>query len=321
RIKVLLNVVYAIIFTERQLGQALGRRSESINLCVVVVHLERSPTEPVRREQTLQPLRCCGTDQMGWLLDPIAIARFAHVVVADRLTLDVLDLLANLSDFGIDLGGRCVTSQRQTLDSVLNVGEHWGRVAHDIGEVTVVLGDALVDLLLNRVSVEIVADADVFVRRTDAVNAPDPLLYTHEVPRHVVIDESPGRLQVQTFAHGVCTDEDFKLATAEPGLDLRLRNLGPASRLDVVDLPTSARVAAEAAVPRREKPLADVVHRVSVLGEDDDRGVRVQSPGHVCNKFARFAVFTRDAIEVLEERLELCDFVTEAVGSRVEGLW
>src|SRR5699024_11697737 len=99
-------------------------------------------------------------------------------------------------------------------------------------EVTVVLGDALVDLLLYRVSVEIVADADIFVRRTDAVNAPDSLLDAHEVPGHVVIDESPGRLQVQTFAHGVCNDEDFKLATAEPGLDLRLRNVVPASSLD-----------------------------------------------------------------------------------------
>src|SRR5699024_1387295 len=157
---------------------------------------------------------------MGWLLDPIAIARFAHVVVADRLTLDVLDLLANLSDFGIDLGGRCVTSQRQTLDSVLNVGEHWGRVAHNVGEIAVVLGDARVDLLLNCVRVEVVADADVLVRGADAVDAPDPLLYTHEVPRHVVIDKPPGRLQVQAFTHGVCADENFKLATTEPGLDL-----------------------------------------------------------------------------------------------------
>ena len=168
--------------------------------------------------------------------------------------------------------------------------------------------------------IEVVADSDVLIRGADAINAADPLLDAHEVPWHVVVDEPPGRLQVEAFAHGVGADENFQVATAEHGLDLRLCDLGPGPGVGVVDFTAPTGVAAESAVACRDESFADVVHGVGVLGEDNHRRVCVQCLGHVSNELAGLAVFAGDAVEVLEERLEFGDLVAESVGPGVERL-
>ena len=89
----------------------------------------------------------------------------------------------------------------ELLDGLLNGAEHRLGVANDVGEVAVVPGDAFVDALLNGVGVEVVGDPDLAVPGPDAVNPADALFDTHQIPRHVIVDQPPCCLEVESLAH------------------------------------------------------------------------------------------------------------------------
>ena len=59
--------------------------------------------------------------------------------------------------------------------------------------------------------------ADLGILLADTVDTADALLHLAGVPGQVVVDDRPSRLQVQTFARGVCAEQDGQFAApAEP---------------------------------------------------------------------------------------------------------
>ena len=71
---------------------------------------------------------------------------------------------------------------------------------------------------LDRAVVVQVDDADCGVGLTDTVDAADPLLDPHRVPRHVVVDHRAAELEVQSLGGGVGAQQDVGLTVAETTL-------------------------------------------------------------------------------------------------------
>ena len=62
-----------------------------------------------------------------------------------------------------------------------------------------------VDVRFNGVLVVQVDDLDLGVLLPEPVNAAYPLLYSHRIPWHVIVDDGPAELEVKTLCRGVCT--------------------------------------------------------------------------------------------------------------------
>ena len=83
------------------------------------------------------------------------------------------------------------------------------------------------------------------MRLPEAVDAPDPLLDPHRVPRHVVVDQGAAELEVQSLRGGVRAQQQVGLALPEAALDLVAADCAP-SAAGGSDLAPAAREAHQA---------------------------------------------------------------------------
>ena len=150
------------------------------------------------------------------------------------------------------------------------------------------------------------------------VDAAHALLQPDRVPRDVVVNHQPAKLQVDPFAGGFGGDEHLRgLAEFALGKDAR------AGRVAVADLQAAVNLR------RGQAPLAQLAHwttvfaiaakeieRVLVLGEDEQLHLRVLEDAALRDEFAQpdelgldFPLFER--LRELDELAELDDFLPQ----------
>jgi hypothetical protein len=70
------------------------------------------------------------------------------------------------------------------------------QLTHDLLEPAYPVAEPLIDDRLDSVGVEVVANPNLLEPLADAVDAADPLLHSHRIPRHVIVDENTAGLEV-----------------------------------------------------------------------------------------------------------------------------
>src|SRR4051812_41835833 len=86
----------------------------------------------------------------------------------------------------------------------------------------------------------------------------------------------------------------------------------------VIDLPASTRIAANGKVVGGNQPFPNIIHRVCVLSEDYDAGIRVERASDIAYEPSRLGVLAGDLIEFRDKQSQFFDLITEEVGSRID---
>jgi hypothetical protein len=104
-------------------------------------------------------------------------------------------------------------------------------LAHDSLEQVDPPSQGEIDVSLDRILIGEVDDTDDRVSLADAVDAADPLLDLHRVPRQVEVDHHAARLEVQALGRGVGADQEADRPVFQPLLDVFLAALVPIAAL------------------------------------------------------------------------------------------
>ena len=112
-----------------------------------------------------------------------------------------------------------------------------------------------------------VDNPDAWVALSKAVNAPDALLHSHRVPRHVVVDQGAAELEVQAFGGGIRAQQNVSLAVTKAPFGVIAADLTPTA-VGRRNFPSAAREAHEFQIGVLSELAAKKVHGVGVLGKD-----------------------------------------------------
>ena len=166
--------------------------------------------------------------------------------------------------------------------------------------------EPLVDSRFDGVLEKVVLDMDLLVALADPVDAPDPLLDPHGVPRHVVVDEDPAGLKVEAFARGLGAQQQLDgLSLPKLLLDRLLALESPA--LAVPGLAAAPRIARDARAVDGPQAVAQVIHGVGVLGEEDRGVARPEDPPQLVLQEFQLRV-DGESVEFADEVVEVFEF-------------